>query len=517
MLGEPLRRAWARLHTWAGVVLGGVLFAVFWMGTLSVFDHEIDRWMMPPTRLAAAPPVSLDAAARAVAALAPGAAQWSLTLPSARTPTVQVRLPGSDALLHLDPSTFAELRPAPTLGGTGFIFPFHFMLHIDWLDLGLWIVGLCGMAMLVLTLSGVLIHKRILRDFFMFRPRKAATRSLLDLHTALGVLALPFHLVMPLSGLVIFFALFFPGTWQAAFDGDEAAFGREVFGSYQRPTAGAPGTLSSLDAMAAEAQRRWQGGRPFQVRLQLAGDAASYVEMRRAHTQDVSMNRDAIYFDAATGAVLERFESKPIGAVQRFIAGIHFVQFEQWLLRWLYFCAGLAGCVMIATGLWFWLESRRAEHARRGWVGVRLVEALATGSVSGIIAATLAFFIANRCLPEAASAWGLGRQRLELVAFYGVWLGMFCHAGWRGRAAWGEQCAAIAGLSCGAVALNWITTGDHPLRALSRGATSVAAMDGVLLLLGVVCWLAARRWRVRVAAPEPALELARGVVPSSEG
>ncbi len=47
---EPTFRAslnW--LHTWAGVVLGGVLFAIFWMGTLSVFDREIDRWMAPMT------------------------------------------------------------------------------------------------------------------------------------------------------------------------------------------------------------------------------------------------------------------------------------------------------------------------------------------------------------------------------------------------------------------------------------------------------------------------------------
>lgn len=35
------------LHSWAGVILGSVLFAIFWMGTLSVFDAEIDRWMMP--------------------------------------------------------------------------------------------------------------------------------------------------------------------------------------------------------------------------------------------------------------------------------------------------------------------------------------------------------------------------------------------------------------------------------------------------------------------------------------
>ena len=44
----------AGLHTWAGVVIGSLLFAIFWMGTLSVFDREIDRWMNPGSRLSPA-------------------------------------------------------------------------------------------------------------------------------------------------------------------------------------------------------------------------------------------------------------------------------------------------------------------------------------------------------------------------------------------------------------------------------------------------------------------------------
>jgi hypothetical protein len=63
-----------------------VLLAIFWMGTLSVSDREIDRWMMPHTRLPPSPALSLDAAARTAAPLAAGAKQWSLTLPSERTP-----------------------------------------------------------------------------------------------------------------------------------------------------------------------------------------------------------------------------------------------------------------------------------------------------------------------------------------------------------------------------------------------------------------------------------------------
>ena len=51
-MAATLREALNRLHTWTGLVVGGLLFAIVWTGTLCVFDREIDRWMNPSTRLA---------------------------------------------------------------------------------------------------------------------------------------------------------------------------------------------------------------------------------------------------------------------------------------------------------------------------------------------------------------------------------------------------------------------------------------------------------------------------------
>ena len=36
---SSIRDSLTWLHTWGGVFLGSILFAVFWMGTLSVFDR----------------------------------------------------------------------------------------------------------------------------------------------------------------------------------------------------------------------------------------------------------------------------------------------------------------------------------------------------------------------------------------------------------------------------------------------------------------------------------------------
>ncbi|MDZ7840126.1 MAG: hypothetical protein U5R46_04770 [Gammaproteobacteria bacterium] len=61
--------------------------------------------------------------------------------------------------------------------------------------------------------------------------------------------------------------------------------------------------------------------------------------------------------------------------MESIIAGLHFIQFEHWPLRLLYF-------VLIATGYIYWLETRRKRHVRLGLLGVRIVEGPTVGSGS---------------------------------------------------------------------------------------------------------------------------------------
>ncbi len=498
---ETFRKSMAWLHTWAGVVLGSVLFVVFWTGTLCVFDRELDRWMMPATRLPSAPAqLSLDSIARAVAPAVPArASQWRVDLPTERVPVLRFTYKaGADEVAprQMDPVRHVFLPEQGTPGATGFLYPFHYGLQLKWLELGKWLVGAAGMAMLVLLVSGVIVHRKIFAQFFTFRPRKSLQRSALDLHNLTGVLALPFHFAITLSGLVIFITIYFPQAYQGAYGdgkGARVAFTAEAYGKFSRPKADAPGTLASLDAMAAHAEREWAGGRPYFVRVWHPGDANSYVELRRSYARDVTMNLDQIYFDAATGAILNRFEAAPVMSVQRFISGMHFIQFEHWLLRWLYFGAGLAGCVLIGTGFVVWLAARRARHAEKRLAGVRIVEGLAVGSMTGVIIATLAFLAANRLLPADAAYAGTDRAGLEVCTFHLAWIVAFVHAWVRGMRTWREQAWAICLLAAACVVLNAVTTGDHPLRAVAAGNLAVAGVDAMLLLLAcTAAWAGSR-------------------------
>lgn len=501
-------------HTWLGVVLGIVMFAVFWMGTLTVFAHEIDRWMIPETRIAYdGREVSYD---RLLAQLPPEAATSdyiNFVVPTERKPTVGLfyrKANGTFASLELDPRTGAPIATTDSHAGTGFIYPFHLSLTIEWQSLGHWIVGLAALAMLILLVSGLAIHRKIIAEFFVFRPHRKARRATLDLHNLSSLVGLPFYFLMPFSGLLIFAFLYLPWSMAEPFDGDLSKASAAISGEYDPgEQTGTPARLGSLDAMKRKAEAMWAAkeGAPVRtniVRVLNHGDESAVVYFRNTFPEDrVVLSKYVAVLDGRTGKVLQDFAKPPIGHASSWIQGAHFVQFGHWPLRWLYFLGGLSGCVMIATGMLFWLRSREGRLARAS-IGYRTVEALTIGGVTGIIAATGAFFVANRMIPADALPMLGERADAEVQVFWLVWLIAFFHAGiLRGRA-WAQQAAAIAALAIAAVVLNAVTTGDHLWAAIVAGRSAVAGMDLMLLIAGGIAACAAIRLAAsRVPAPLP--------------
>ena len=500
---DAFRKSMGELHTWAGVICAAGLFAMFWMGTLSVFDREIDHWMKPEIRVTGESAASLDLLRPALDGLGEQAPQVWVYPPGVREPAMRIGyVDDADTwrIRYFHPKTGVELTPPDTLAGTGFIFPFHFSFHIDWMGLGYWIAGFLAMAMLVLIVSGVFIHRKIITDFFIFRPKKQLRRATLDLHNMTAMIALPFHFILPLTGLIIFFSIYLPWSIAVPFMGDTAPLFAEMYGTRTADATGEKVETASLDRIVASAVAVWQDRygepvRPDMLFLDRWGDAGGEITARRVFpSRQVTMDLDAITFNADADIIAD-FSAGPVRTAHAWLSGLHFIQFDHWPLRWLYFLAGLSGCTMIATGLLFWMRARTARNGAEP-VKVRAIRGLTVGATTGIIAATGAFFIVNRLLPHEASLAGIGRAELEVWVFFLVWIGTFIHAAIREKAAWADQALVIAVFSLLAVLLNWITTGDHPAAAAGRGLWSVAGMDLVLIAAGAAALTAALRLRM---------------------
>jgi uncharacterized iron-regulated membrane protein len=492
-----LRLSMDYLHSWAGVLFSAVLFLVFFMGTLSVFDREIDRWMMPSTRVAQPAPVSFDKLARPhLETLAPKTAQWIAEYPFDRQPTMRIGWREGTELKtrHVDANTGQLLPEVGTKGGTGFFFPFHYSFHLKWNDVGYWLLAVVAIAMLVLLISGVIIHKKIFADFFTFRPGKSVQRATLDLHNASSVLLLPFHFVITLSGLIIFVFIYMKPGIALMYGKDAPKVQQEAFGQVVRAPAKQPGELASVDAMVAHAQSLWGGGHVRNVSIRNPQDRNAVVEVLRRPHDRIGYETAMVSFDSATGDMLGAQSLSPTVTVQRFFTGLHMIPFSHWGLRWMYFVMGLISCVMIATGLLLWVEKRRIRQEREGRRSYRVVNAVAVAATFGVLVSTLAMLVANKLLPTTLP----NRAGLEQSIFFAVWIASLVHSLARAsrqdiRTAWREQAWASVALALGAVILNAVLTGDHLLQTLSGRQSRIAGTDLVLLATAVLAWVTARR------------------------
>jgi len=485
--GEGFRQAMAWLHTWAGLVFGWILFAMFLTGTLAFFRPEITTWMQPevPAQHRVLPAdQAADMAQGYLTQHAPDASRWFIDLPSTREPYLSLLYqipkpaPGERGFkrVTLDPATGQEIKARETRGGD-FLYRFHFELEMarPW---GRWLASIAGMFMLVAIISGIVTHKKIFKDFFTFRPAKGGQRAWMDGHNALSVLGLPFHLMITFSGLLLFVVMLLPAGISAAYDTPRAYFDERFPGSPQQRPADGQADLLPLGSLVAQATSLWQGGSAGRVVVTNPGKQNAMVSVSRDSGERVSYGRNApsMQFNGVDGALLSRHDNDSAAMTTAdTIIGLHLGFFAAPLLRWLYFLVSLAGTAMVGTGLVLWVAKRRqkAGAAAQQKFSLRLVDALNAASIAGFCLAVVVYFWANRLVPADVA----GRGGWETRAFFIAWGLSFAYAfAFRARK-WMDLLSLTAVLALTLPVLNALTTDRHLGVSLPAGDWVMAGFD----------------------------------------
>ncbi|RJF74386.1 PepSY-associated TM helix domain-containing protein [Rhodopseudomonas palustris] len=477
------------LHTWTGLLLGWVLYAMFLTGTVSFFKDELSQWMRPELpRLVQPvdPAVVAQRVADELGRIAPGATQWSLKLPDGRSNSVYAfwRLPGGGQGArafgegHFDPVTGHRVEARGTLGGD-FFYRFHFQFYYMSPFWGRWLAGLAAMSMLVAIIAGVITHKKIFTDFFTFRWGKGQ-RSWLDAHNALSVFGLPFHVMITYTGLVTLMALYMPWGERAAIktpaERQQLSAQLSAFIPAGKPS-GAQAPLASIEPMVRQAQERWGAANIGRVNAANPGDATARIAVTRGDAGRVSMSPDYLEFDGVSGRLLAAHDRVGAAAETRGVLyALHLGRFSDVETRWLYFIASLMGTAMVGTGLVMWTVKRRQKlpDPAHPYFGFRLVERLNIASIAGLSIAMTAFLWANRLLPLPMP----DRAFWEIHVFFIVWGVTLLHALLRpAKAAWREQLWAATVLLALVPVLNAATTQRPLWRSLADGDWAFAGVE----------------------------------------
>jgi len=197
------------LHTWIGLLSGWLLFAVFLTGTLTVFDQEITSWMQPELHEITSDPGRMSNTAPWPARLTsqPGLENPDVSSGSPLLHMVKLQEKRTFSGQTVDPITGRLVTFRDTQGGD-FFYHFHYGLLFGWP--GAWMVAGAAIMMLITLFTGVVSHRWLFRDIVMLRLRLSHPRAWLDTHNLTGILFMPFHLMMSISGLVIFWSMYMP-------------------------------------------------------------------------------------------------------------------------------------------------------------------------------------------------------------------------------------------------------------------------------------------------------------------
>ncbi len=556
---EGPRQSMSWLHTWASLILGWLLYAIFLTGTLSFFKNEITVWMTPEVHQSVPASSQIQQTQVALNYLQqnhPNAGAWNILLPNTRqnATLVTVREQGKDPRarrggkqIYIDSATGEVLKPRETRGGS-FLYRFHFELYGMPRIWTRWFVGIATLLMLVAIISGVITHKKIFKDFFTFRSGKGQ-RSWLDAHNATAVFALPFHIMITFSGLLLLLFTIMPWGIERIYDNrgqflqeqnralveekkseqannqnerSEPSGNPERAAKSESPTQGGiqqalgnhvdqqnriegrgerkkrddkPAVASPLTELApivTAVQKEWKTNPISTISIIAPNTDQAKIELRALHGESVAYRN--VYaskqFDGVSGKDLTDESAKLKNpsvpmGIYNVVTTLHEARGVDLALRWLLFISGIVGTLMVATGLILWCVKRAPQQQKQGYKSFGYRTVEVT-NIAAIIG-----------LPIACAAFFYAnrfiptsmemRSNWEIRSFFIVWLITFIYPMFRThRQAWLELLAVASALYALLPIVNFMTGGQPLWNTVAHGQWMIASFDIAMWLLAVL-------------------------------
>lgn len=421
------------LHGWSGTLVSIFLYAVIFTGTVSVLSEEIARWSDPRAALENPFARPIDETMHKLRQQVPEEFRGHIEIDHARDGSLRMffyekrKLPqqgtveyGRDYLLdpetHLLISAKQGVEPhqvvdAPYRELSHFIVDLHARLLIPG-RLGLYATGLLGVVLLVAAITGILIHRHILKDLFIAERPGGRVVSLRDRHGLASVWGLPFSILLAFTGTFLSFAvsLGLPIVAVAAFGGDiEKAFNAVT----QPPKAvdATPAELANVDHVIAEAYAI-AGSYPRFVVIEDAGRADARIITLHRNGGNNRVGAPTLEFEGASGELIgERplvgHKASVGSGTVALMAPLHFGDFAGLASKAVWVALGGALTVSMVTGMQLWLRRREDEPV---WNSCQIVfTAVAWGVPISMVGA----------------AYGAFLYTLEGDTHYGTYVGFF--------------------------------------------------------------------------------------------
>ncbi|NAR53420.1 PepSY domain-containing protein [Acinetobacter haemolyticus] len=426
MGNKGVRQSMAWLHAWTGLIFGWLLFAIFLMGTSSYYRHHINLWMQPQlAEYQINQDTAIQTATQYLEKNASDAKSWFFSVANQEQPVNKIYWEKADDAYEsrtLDANTGQELQLSATQGGE-FFYRFHYQLYGMPVLIGRLIASLAAFVMLIILISGIITHKKIITDFFTLRTFKSQ-RSWLDFHNVSSVVALPFFLTITFTGLAIFFYLYLPLGMKKLYPDNPYQYFTEIrtITETQKSNA-APQPLEAVTVaeLLKQVRQQWGDQALATIEAKNPNTDQAIITFKQLEDRSITLDQAQISFNHTGKILTNTRNNSPIATLNFGVYSLHMATFAQPILRLAFFLSGILGCLMIASGLLLWSLKRQIQNKSNQFhFGYYLVDRLNIATFIGLPIAMLSYLFANRFVHISGNM-----PNYEIYTFFSVWLFSF--------------------------------------------------------------------------------------------
>ncbi len=369
-------------HTISGIVISVVLYVIFFAGSFSFFKEDIAAWERgKSTTVNNKIQLNFDQAlkvldssyelhGRKISFFNPQNEHSTAISLEASKETLASKKGKESQYLILNNSTYKTTTYEESYNLGEFIYRLHFLAQIPY-PYGYYLAGFIALFFLFAIVTGVLLHwKKIISNFYVFRPKEKLKIWWTDAHTSLGILGLPFQFVYAVTGAFFMIKLVIVApSVQFLYQGDQNKLYKEL-GYYSDDYPFEYKTLTktfSINEIVTTTKKNWDDFNITRVEIQNYGDTNMQVIVKGETQYDKKFTGiGEVVFNVSTGkSVIKKNpldKTSYLDGVKNILYRIHFGDYGGYGLKIISFVLGILSCVVIISGVMIWLVARDKKN-----------------------------------------------------------------------------------------------------------------------------------------------------------
>ena len=436
------------LHSWVGIITAVLLFIVAFSGALAVLSRpELKIWANPELQS------SQHVASAQINRLVN---EYHKQVPSEFGENIHVFLPSGHNFhlltlvfeshhgdenydqevarvfqFHPDTLTLENTYYGPSkefyankkTDAPTYIGEFHADLHLG-RPIGLILTGFLGLTLLVSAVTGLFIHRKLIKELFTFRRDKGLDIAVSDAHKVIGIWGSVFNIVIGFTGSFLGLAtiILLPAAAFVSFGGDQDKL-IETFTAIPEPVVSHIKQPTKIDTILEHAHSRYPEAIIRDVTIMAHNDANAQVYLRLLGGEAVASQ--LLHYQGNGEFVQSMSSFGDISGVSikviELMFPLHFGNFAGVFVKLLWVLLGLSTALLPISGMMMWLTKRtRGSSPSLSMQAYARWNRFIIGSCGGLVLASFVLFPVQVVLNY--SVVGVAQNSFFGPVFFYTWL-----------------------------------------------------------------------------------------------